>query len=167
MSKKSIMSLGRLETILETYGADRARWPEAERDDATYLIAQDAAARRLFDEHAALEKLLEALPEMTAGQALKDRILAAAVNDGETQARVIPIDAAKQSPEAAGLRKTGSLWPAAALAASFAFGLYLGVAGLGDEAYQEAVQFSGLGADAGEASSWLDIGSGSGSEGIL
>lgn len=156
--------------MIDAYGADPSRWPDASREDATRLLEQDAAARSLHAEHLALEKVLAASPAMNASQALKDRIVAAAVNDGEVEARVVPIGAGKRAPgQAATPGRAGTYWPAAALAASFACGLYLGIAGLGDVAYQGAVQVSGLSVDAvdGDAGSWLDFNPGIGSEGIL
>ena len=41
------MTLNRLRTIVEAYGADPRRWPEAERGPAEALVAESTAARDL------------------------------------------------------------------------------------------------------------------------
>lgn len=170
MTKRENKGLKRLENILDTYGAMRSRWPESERESLEGLIERDVAAQRMLDEAAALDRVIDMAPGMTASQDLKDRIMAAAMNDSEKEARVVPIGSRKRGTSDAGAGHVGTYWPAAALAASFAFGLYLGVAGLGDRAYDGAVEVSGLSSEVSEwggVSYWLDYGSVTGTEGIL
>lgn len=53
------LDLARFAEILDAYGADPRRWPEAERDAATALLTRSAEARALRDDAAALDMLLE------------------------------------------------------------------------------------------------------------
>jgi len=55
------MNVKRLEQILAAYGAKPERWPEAERDKALALLAQDAHAQRLLREARRLDGLLDSL----------------------------------------------------------------------------------------------------------
>lgn len=52
------MTLERLAELLTAYGADAARWPEAERDAALALIEGSATARMALAETRALDALL-------------------------------------------------------------------------------------------------------------
>jgi len=170
MTKRENKDLKRLEDILDTYGAVRSRWPESERKSLESLIRRDVAAQRMLAEAAALDRIIDMAPGMIASQDLKDRILAAAMNDSEKEARVIPFGSRKRGASQPGVGQVRTYWPAAALAASFAFGLYLGVAGLGDQAYDGAVEVSGLSSEASEwggVTYWLDYGSVTSTEGIL
>ena len=58
------MNAKRLEQILAAYGAKPERWPEAERDQALALLAQDAHAQRLLREARRLDGLLDSLPAL-------------------------------------------------------------------------------------------------------
>lgn len=48
----------RLKQLLTSYGADPARWPEAEREAALVLLRADPAARRMQHEAASLDDCL-------------------------------------------------------------------------------------------------------------
>lgn len=170
MTKRENNDLKRFEEILDAYGAARSRWPESERKTLERLLERDARARRMLDEAQALERVIGMAPGMTASEGLKGRIVAAAVTDREKEARVVPIGVGSHTANDPAAARVRTYWPAAALAASFAFGLYLGMVGLGAQAYDGAVEVSGLSSDVSEwggVSYWLDYGSGSGSEGIL
>lgn len=123
-------AIGRLEEVLAVYGANPARWPDGERASLRKLCANDPQARSLFEEASALDRLLDAAPAGDASAALKARIVASAA--AEARARVVPLDAYRKrhTGGAAPLRRSG-FWPAAALAASFAFGIYLGTTSMG------------------------------------
>jgi hypothetical protein len=72
------MSLDRLRTILDAYGARPARWPEDERDAAEALIAGSPEARAARDEAARLDAALDeavAPPPALAGLALRLRAI--------------------------------------------------------------------------------------------
>jgi hypothetical protein len=53
------MTIDRLRTILDAYGAAPARWPEAEREAALALIAQSPEARAAVDEAGALDATID------------------------------------------------------------------------------------------------------------
>ena len=79
------MSIDRLTALTEAYGADRRRWPEAERAAAEAALAQEtAAADRLLRDADAVDALLDASPRPTVSAALRDRVLASALSAGLT-----------------------------------------------------------------------------------
>jgi len=109
----------RLTGLMEAFGADPARWPPEERQLAALVSAADLGEAREIDAilaHAAQPSIDEA-----RRMAAMSRIMMAAAG---TKAVSVPRP-----------RRAWSAWaPAAtALAASFAFGIYLGSAGLVDE----------------------------------
>jgi hypothetical protein len=65
------IDLARLEQLLDTYGPDPMRFPEAEREAARALIARDRAARALLAEAEALARTLDALPAPQPSAALQ------------------------------------------------------------------------------------------------
>ena len=131
-----------LARLLAAYGADRTRWPAASRDRFRDLIASDAEAQRLVREAEALDGLLQAADASPAAVSadLVARVMqrAAEVPRAKPMPRepadVVDIAArraARRVPQSPGYR---SEWRAAAvLAASLAFGLYIGGQGLGSE----------------------------------
>lgn len=169
-SKGTKKQLARLEQVLDTYGADPSRWPVPERAALEVLVETQHQARKLLSEAQALEHVLDAAPVVKASDALKARIVAAAANDPVREASVVPVTASPgRSRHSIRLRRVTLMWPAAALAASFAFGLYLGVSGVGGEAFEGVFQIAainGAGGDA-EAISWLDDNAGLDSEDLL
>lgn len=79
------MSIERLKSLTEAYGADGRRWPEAERAAAEAALAQDAvAADRLLREADAVDAVLDASPRPVVSTALRDRVLASALSAGLT-----------------------------------------------------------------------------------
>lgn len=145
--------LARLDEVLSIYGADAARWPAGERDALATIARDDAAAARLVNEAAALDKLLAFAPAGKASDGLKSRIVAAAVADGAREARVVPMSVGQ-----AGSRKgfgsgRETIWSATAMAACFALGLYLGVAGAGSDALGSALDIASAEISAEEADS--------------
>ena len=132
--------LAELQQVLDVYGAEAGRWPEAKRERLLAFAASDAAGARLLKEAKALDAVLAKAPSGHASDALKAAIVAAAVGDGSREARVVPLNAARHEP----VRR--SSWQAfALLAASFALGLYLGIAGLADTTLQSTFQLAALG----------------------
>lgn len=138
--KENSEQLQRLDEVLAVYGANPDRWPESERDALERFAHSDAEAARLLKEAVALEKVMSHAPAGGAEQALKDRIVAAAVADGSREARVVPMTAAARPRR--GLGRQGTWWQVAAMAASFAVGVYLGVAGLSGNAFEPALNFA-------------------------
>ncbi len=110
----------RLRLLLDTFGADRARWPAAERLRLAAFVASDAEARRLVAEAAAFDRLLDMAPRPSPERerAAVARIVAAAFRHENVPWKREP---ARERP----------LWRAAApLAASLVLGVFAGMAGL-------------------------------------
>lgn len=118
------MTLERFLAILDAYGGDPHRWPQAERQAAKMLCEGSQAAQEARARAQALDSLLQTAPDAPASRALQNRIL-------ERLA-----DAAPRTGWGARLRALaqaiwpGAAWrPAAALAASAVIGLAAGVYG--------------------------------------
>ena len=161
----------RLETVLDTFGSDPNRWPAHERGALEAFIETDADARRLLGEALALTRVMQAAPASKASAGLKSRIAAAINEDTGRGARIVPIQAARtRSAQPLSMRRRHrAVWSAAALAASFAFGLYMGVAGIGATTLDSAFQIAPNGTSGGDAGSisWLEDGAGADEEGSL
>lgn len=79
------MSMDRLRALTEAYGADRRRWPEAERAAVEAAVAEDRSqAERLLREADAVDAVLDASPRPIVSSALRDRVLASALSAGLT-----------------------------------------------------------------------------------
>lgn len=72
------LTLADFEQLLDVHGTARERWPSAAWESAARLVAESAAARTLWDESAALDRALGALPPIEPTAALVDRVLALA-----------------------------------------------------------------------------------------
>ena len=171
MTNTTKNKLARLERLLDVYGANPDRWPSSVRAELDPFIETEARAQRMIGESEALEKLINLSSPLAASEALKARIVASAAHDAQRAARVVPISSTRQPRSGADVTKSRikAYWPAAALAASFAVGLYLGAAGLGTPAFEnafEATEFVGGNAD-DDNSFWLDLRAGSTTEDIL
>lgn len=120
------ISIERLEEIVDAWGASPSRWPEAERGAAEALLAASSEARRLVDEAARLDVLLDAAPVEAPSAALMARLMAAR-----------PRPVADAPSRAAGSRARGrwrslieAVWPygsAAVPAGTLAAAIMLGV----------------------------------------
>lgn len=71
------MSTERFRDLIEAYGADPRRWPEAERVEAA-KAARAPEAQALLAEARALDDLLAQAPAIQAPAALRERVLAGA-----------------------------------------------------------------------------------------
>ncbi len=67
-----------LARLLDVYGTERERWPAPAWDAAQRLVATTPAVRRLWDEAAALDRMLSDLPPSVPSPELVARVLAAA-----------------------------------------------------------------------------------------
>jgi hypothetical protein len=116
----------RLEMALDTYGADRTRWPAPLRLELSGLIANSREAQKMLADAAAFERVLDMAPQFDSSRLdqLSDRIAASA----QRQPRLL---------EGGGLSAGGSTasWPAprrqhgivaTALAASLVLGVFAG-----------------------------------------
>jgi hypothetical protein len=111
----------RLAEILAAYGADPARWPAAERDRLLAHVEAAPELQALLAEAREIDQVLARAkaPRVPAGALA--RLLAEAARH-KPQPSVIPFDQARARPRS-------SIWSwgaAAALAASFGLGIFLG-----------------------------------------
>jgi hypothetical protein len=139
------MNIQRFKALVEAYGANPARWPEAERVAALLFTEQSGEARDMLREATAFDRLLDTAESQATTRTLEDRILAT------FPAKVV---------------KPRTHWfvqhwiPAAAVACSLALGLAVGaalpgLAGVNDTAADPAlIALSGGDAD------WADMGDG-------
>lgn len=160
----------RLGSVLDTCGTDPKRWPVSERHKLEVLVGKNSDAGQLLKEARALARVMDAAPVSKASAALKSRIVAAAIKEGGRDVRIVPIEVERTGrvrPIYA--RRARALWPAAALAASFAFGLYLGVAGIGGNAVDGAfdIAMSGVSGSDADNISWLEGGAAVNEDGPL
>ena len=72
-----MMTQERFELLLEAYGANPASWPESEREAALKHLEASPHARRLFDEAAALDRLIDRAETLAVSPALQAKLLAA------------------------------------------------------------------------------------------
>lgn len=108
----------RLAEILAAYGADPARWPLSERAALEVLLRNEP---ELLAEAVAIDRVLAKAPSPQAPAGAKALLLARAAREKQT-VNVVPLDRARARPRP-------SIWSwgtAAALAASFALGIFLG-----------------------------------------
>lgn len=152
-----------LERLLDVYGADRTRWPARERLRFAGIVSEDKLAARMLAEANALDRLLEQAPRASAAEvdALKERIMAAALRTGAPQLAVVAAGkpgsakvvslAARRAPMIA--RFARGEWPAAAvLAASLVLGVMLGSAGTFNSTLEEVAQVAGFDSTAADSS---------------
>ena len=89
MTRKGLGTVGldKLEATLDTYGADRTRWPAPLRHALSGLIAGNAEAQELLKQAEAFDRLLDKAPQYDAARLgkLTERIVAAA----ERQPRLV------------------------------------------------------------------------------
>ncbi|MDA1326770.1 MAG: hypothetical protein O3C34_18760 [Proteobacteria bacterium] len=71
---EKLVTISRLKALLDAYGAAPHCWPEEERTAATALIETSSEARRLVEEAAALDALLDNIPEPEVSAALTSRV---------------------------------------------------------------------------------------------
>ena len=115
------IGLDGLEAALDTYGADRTRWPAPLRHELSALIADSGEARKMLRDAELFDELLDRAPQYDTSRldSLKERIVAAAAH----QPRLVAT-----RPEAAQpltLRRHHGL-AATALAASLVLGVLAG-----------------------------------------
>ena len=115
----------RLQAVLDAYGADIERWPEADRTELAPLLTQDADLSDLIGEARALDRVLDhATAPQASGRAVAD-VLAAA--NAEENSTVIPLDRTRTLHRDARSVPGRVAWPVAGLmAASLLIGAFLG-----------------------------------------
>ncbi|MGE3064735.1 MAG: hypothetical protein AB7K67_04055 [Hyphomicrobiaceae bacterium] len=149
------MTLRELEELLAIYGADRRRWPERAGARAEALVATNAAARRLQDAAAALDKVMAAAPRVAAARmpALAERIVAAAqrtprvINGGRGTApetpTVVPLPVRKPVSKGSlfGLQMRQAV---SVLAAALVVGVFIGASGFSQNAVMAVEDVTGV-----------------------
>jgi hypothetical protein len=130
MSRNSLgpVGLDKLEAALDTYGADRTRWPAPLRLSLSSMLAGNAEAQEMLRDAEAFDRLLDKAPQYDASRLgnLTDRIAAAA----ERQPRLVASQARPATTESRGapwstVRRHHGL-AATALAASLVLGVFAG-----------------------------------------
>ncbi len=118
----SQLTLEQFEILIETFGANPARWPQDRVAGMERMARQSQAARRLLDEARALDRVLAAAssPNPARTGALADRIFAAAAasaaaRPAETGAEVIrlTVPASRQKADRSAIAR-GAAAPSAA-----------------------------------------------------
>ena len=127
MTRETQMSQAQFQIFLDSHGADPARWPPAQREQAVRLIAQDKAARDLFEAARRLDAMLA-------------RFNRATDEDAAAAARVLTRLSAPLPRQKVPLWRLPAVlldwqfapaWPrVAALACCLAIGFMVGLAGL-------------------------------------
>lgn len=112
-----------LEAALDTYGADRTRWPAPLRHELSALIADSNDARNMLRDAELFDKLLDRAPQYDASRLdnLKQRIAAAAAHQPRL---VVTHPGPAQAQQAFPRRHQG--WALTALAASLVLGVLAG-----------------------------------------
>lgn len=140
--------LERLLAVIDTHGADRARWPAAERAGLEALARTPDVARQLAESRA-LDAVLAKSPTPVASELdyLKARILAGADGRNERVQRpamprsVTTLSDRRRMPGTQSLR---AAWPAAAaLAASLLIGAFFGASEVGKPAVESLMASAG------------------------
>ena len=143
--------LAQLADVLETYGVNEERWPEAVRAQLAAFVAEDDRAARLLAEARAFDKLLAFAPRGRGEGSLEARILAAV----STLPQQAPNNAPLRSPSygqsnGRGLVRTAQpiktarrIWPELTLlAASLFLGLLIGLSGQAVPALQNIAEIA-------------------------
>ncbi len=142
-----------LERLLEIHGADRTRWPARERLRFAAVISEDPAAQRMVAEAEALDQLLDRAPQVSEARidALKERIVAAALRSDRPQFKAIVGGKTAENPSGPGqvrrparARRFAELPAAAVLAASLVLGVMLGSVGTFDTTMQQMARAAGF-----------------------
>lgn len=129
------MNLERFTTLIEAYGSDPRRWPDAERQAAQSLLAASAEAQQLMRQAASFDALLSVPPvEIEPGAALKARVLAQVA-----PRPVLTTTWRSQIAEALALLfpRGGAMPQFAALGLALAIGVGAGLANIGPEMQDE------------------------------
>ena len=131
-----------MEAVLDAFGPDAARWPDAERRELFELIDRDAEAGRLMAEAEALARVMASAPSLTASQALKARILEGTRIDGSTAIRSRSFSGVLQGIWASWRPLVPAIPTAGLMAASLAFGIYIGAMGLAQPVFEGALDYA-------------------------
>ncbi len=145
-----------LRHLLDVYGADRSRWPAAERLQLASFIASDPRARVELAEAAALDAVLDRAPSVSAARepVLLARIARAVSADGVPRPQPIAMPTAVQSVKA---RKVWLLPATALMAACLMLGIVSGSSTLFSPVVDAVADVMGLGTGDSEIVSASDV----------
>jgi hypothetical protein len=130
---KTTMTRTEFAALLETYGAERSRWPHDQRAAASALLSSDREAERLLTEAVALDRVLDRAPRLDPGRetALADRIAALAVKAPRVAtANVRPAATPVPTLQRATVPRRDAWRAASMLAACLVLGFSIGWSGL-------------------------------------
>lgn len=115
-----------LETALDTYGADRTRWPAPLRHELSALIADSSEARDMLRDAELFDKLLDRAPQYDSSRldGLKQRIATAAAH--QPRLVVTHPEAATEASAHRSVPRHRQGWAVTALAASLVLGVLAG-----------------------------------------
>ena len=156
--EKTKLELAALQQLLDTCGDDAARWPKGAADRFAPLLARDATARTALLEAAALNRLLNAAPQVAPERSrrLADRIVAEAIQAMATspqtqshrEGNVVDLAAARRAAVKPQAPRRAAVWQTAtALAACLALGVLIGASDLLGPALDGVVYMAGLADD--------------------
>ena len=143
------VSADRFKAIVDAFGADPARWPEAERDAALRFMVQDDRAAGWLEEANAIDDLLSAGFDATSAQdeqAQHDRVLANLLMNPATNVVVFPRRVAPR----ANRRILPLLWTGIGLAACLAgatVGIKVGLSSMDDVRAQHVLDLAQVDAE--------------------
>lgn len=144
------VSADRFKAIVDAYGADPARWPDAERDAALRFMAEDARAEAWLDEAVEIDGLLSAGFEPVDAEldeAQHARVLAHMLMNPATNVVAFPRRTASQPSRR---RIVPLLWTGIGLAACLAgatVGIKIGLSSMDDVRAQRVLDLAQLDAE--------------------
>jgi len=146
-----------LETALDAFGANPARWPVDRRARLSAFVESDEDALRRFRDAKAFERLIGQAPQGASSTDLENRIVNAALvlpqQRGDERSKIVSFASAvrQDKPIVRGQSEGGRrpVWGAAMLAASLMIGVYIGVSGDVIPALQKVAFFTANGIDPG------------------
>ncbi|HUE45548.1 MAG TPA: hypothetical protein VMO81_04775, partial [Aestuariivirgaceae bacterium] len=130
MADNGQMKRDRLQAVLAVYGADPARWPQGDRELASLLAAADQGIDAILNDARNLDIVLARASHPVAPTGAVERLLAKA---HDASGRVVSLALRRRArPQMMRAALPRRLVVFTALAASLAFGLYLGASGRSD-----------------------------------
>ena len=148
MTESQTTKIEHLQSVLAAYGADKSRWP-AEAQELLVFIEQTPRAALLYDEARALDQLLDlsqipTSPSLDKTKDLQQAILADFADMHQSIEEVVVPIAPRKHREMFVAHNDNNWMTATALAACFAFGIYLGGIGVGDWSLDLATDLAAL-----------------------
>ena len=159
MKNTQMTNMERLQSVLDGYGADMAHWPQSELELSDF-IEKNTHAAQLYREARALDQLLglSALsppPATEKIELLQQSILADFADMHKADAAVV-VPFEKHKPRVPAAANDNGWMTATALAACFAFGIYLGGTGVGDWSLDLATSLAGLAGEGDQFAEFAD-----------